>query len=72
MHKDKFMENIKLKDIQNFVFSKQLSGMCKSVFTMSDPDGMFLQTVEFFKICSLGTSQGYISVINVGMNEVII
>ena len=46
--------------------------MCQSVFTIYDPDGMFLQTVDFFKICSIGTSPGYVSVINVSMYEGII
>ena len=46
--------------------------MCESVFTTYDPDGMFLLTVDFFMICSAGTSAGYISVINVGMYERII
>ena len=45
-------------------FSKKLPGMCESVFTMDDPDDMFLQTVDFLNICSIGTSPGYISVIN--------
>ena len=60
MHKDKVIQNIKLKYIQNFALSKQLSAMCESVFTMYDSDGMFLYTVNFFKICSIGTSPGYI------------
>ena len=47
MYKDKVIENIKLKYIQYFAFSKQLSDMCESVFTMYDPNGMFLQTVDF-------------------------
>ena len=41
--------------------------MWEFVFAMYDPDGMFLEAVDFFKICSIGTSPGYISVINVGM-----
>ena len=69
MHKDKVIQNIKFKYIQNFAFSKQFSGMYESAFTMYDPDSMFLQTVEFFKICSTVTSPGYISVINVDMYE---
>ena len=72
MHKDNVVQNIKLKYIKNFAFSKQLSGMCESVFIMHDPDGIFLQTVDFFKICSVGTSPGYISGTNVGMYEGII
>ena len=72
MHRDKVIRNIKLKYIQHFAFSKQLSGMCESVFTTYDPDGMFLQTAYFFKICSTGTSTGYISVICLGMYEGII
>ena len=43
--------------------------MWESVFAMYDPDGMFLEAVDFFKICSIGTSPGYISVINVDMYE---
>ena len=36
---------------------------------MYNMDGMFLLTFDFFKICSIGTSLVYISVINVGMYE---
>ena len=72
IHKDKVILSIKLKYIQNFAFAKQLSSMCESVFAMYDPDGMFLQTVDFFKICSVGTFPGYISAINVGMYKGII
>ena len=69
MYKHKVIENIKLKYIQKIAFSKQLSDMCESVFTMYDPNGMFLQTVDFLNICSVGTSPDYISVINVGVYE---
>ena len=43
--------------------------MYESVFRMYDPDGMFFKTVDFLKICSIGISPGYISVINAGMYE---
>ena len=46
--------------------------MCESVFTIYDPDGMFLLTVDFLRIRSIGTSPGYVSVINVSMYEGII
>ena len=56
---------LNLKYIQNLAFSKQLSEMCESILTMYDRDNMFLQSVDSFKICSIGTSPGYISCISV-------
>ena len=68
MHKDKVIQSV-LRSIQNLAFSKQLpGGMRESVFTMYDPDGMFLLTGDFCKV-SIGTSSGYISVINVSTQE---
>ena len=69
MYKHKVIENIKLKYIQKIAFSKQLSDMCESVFTMYDPNGMFLQAVDFLNICSVGTCPDCISVINVSVYE---
>ena len=43
--------------------------MRESVFAMYDPDRMFLYTVKFFKICSIGTSPDNIFVIKVDIYE---
>ena len=52
--------------------------MCESLqsrnllVTMYDPDGMIMLAVNILKVCSTGTSPGYISVINVSMYEGVI